>query len=128
MAALVFFPKDWGVNKGYDEGVMLQLSERTHKLRYMKTLFTDIAPHTSWQSAEYILTPHHNGWAEGLFHTLGAKQNIKKLYPMPDHVRDGLGYRSIWMKTSFYAEILKASISPFVIYPKLPKNQRTRVG
>jgi len=61
---LSIFSKNWGVNGGYDEGVWLQLSERTHKLRYMHTLYTDIAPNSSWQSAEFILTPHPNGWAE----------------------------------------------------------------
>ncbi len=102
---LSIFSKDWGVNKGYDEGVYLKLSEITHKLRYMKTLNIDIAPNTSWESAEYILTPHHNGWAKGIIpYREYANQNIKKLYPMPDHVLDGLGYRSIWMKTSFYNE------------------------
>jgi hypothetical protein len=69
----------------------------------MSVLYTDLAPNTSWQSAEYILTPHHNGWAKGIIpYRLWAKQNIKRLYPLPDHVRDGLGYRTLWMRATWY--------------------------
>ncbi len=101
---LSIFSKDWGINKGYDEGVFLKLSESTGKLRYMKTLFTDIAPDSSWQSPEYILTPHRNGWAKGIIpYREFANQHTKKLYPLPDHIRDGIGFRTVWMNSSFYA-------------------------
>src|SRR6476620_3520146 len=83
---LSIFSKNWGTNKGDDEGIMLKLSESSHKLRYMSVLYTDVAPNTSWQSAEYILTPHHNGWAKGIIpYRIWAKQNIRRLYPLPDH-------------------------------------------
>ncbi|MEO8763515.1 MAG: hypothetical protein ABI416_04470 [Ginsengibacter sp.] len=122
---LSIFSKDWGVNGGYDEGVMLQLSERTKKLRYMHTLYTNIAPNASWQSAEFILTPHENGWAEGIIpYRLWAKQHIKKLYPMPDHIRDGLGFRSIWMKTSFYNEDPDGINFKFSDLPKVAKDSK----
>ena len=122
---LSIFSKNWGVNGGYDEGVWLQLSERTHKLRYMHTLYTDIAPNTSWQSAEFILTPHPNGWAEGIIpYRQYANQHIKKLYPMPDHIRDGLGYRSIWMKTSFYGEDPQGINFKFSDLPKVAKESK----
>ncbi len=102
---LSIFSKDWGKNNGHNEGVYLKLSEITGKLRYMKTLNTDIAPGTSWQSAEFIITPHANGWAKGIIpYREYANQNIKKIYPMPDHVRDGLGYRTLWMTCTWYPE------------------------
>ena len=122
---LSIFSKNWGVNGGYDEGVWLQLSERTHKLRYMHTLNIDIAPNTSWKSAEFILTPHQNGWAKGIIpYRLYAGQHIKKLYPMPDHVRDGLGFRSIWMKTSFYGEDPQGINFKFSDLPKVAQESK----
>jgi hypothetical protein len=122
---LSIFSKNWGTNGGYDEGVFLKLSETTHKLRYMNTLNNDIAPNTSWQSAEFILTPHHHGWAKGIIpYRNWAKQNIKPLYPLPDHVRDGLGYRSIWMKTSFYGEDPKGINFRFSDLPKVAKESK----
>ena len=121
---LSIFSKDWGTNKGYDEGVFLKLSETTHKLRYMHTLYTDIAPNTSWQSAEFILTPHHKGWAKGIIpYRLWAKQHIKPLYPLPDHIRDGLGYRTIWMK-NFYPEDPEGVNFKFSDLPKVARESK----
>lgn len=122
---LSIFSKNWGVNKGYDDGVFLKLSETTHRLRFMRTLDTNIAPNTSWQSAEYILTPHENGWAKGIIpYRNYAKQNVKPLYPLPDHVRDGLGFRSIWMKSSFYPDDPQEINFRFSDLPKLAKEAK----
>ncbi len=122
---LSIFSKDWGVNAGYAEGVFVRLSEATGKLRYMKTLNTNIAPDSSWQSPEYILTPHANAWAEGIIpYREWARQHIKRLYPVPDHVRDGLGYWSIWMKTSFYNEDPKGINFKFSDLPKVAREAK----
>ena len=122
---LSIFSKDWGVNKGYDDGVFLRLSESSHKLRYMRTLTTAIAPNTSWQSAEFILTPHQNGWAKGIIpYRLWAKQNFKPLYPLPDHIRDGLGYRTIWMRNFFYPKDPKGNNFRFSDLPKVAREAK----
>ncbi len=102
---LSIFAKNWGTNSGYSEGVFLKLSETTGKLRYMNTLNIDIPQDSSWQSAEFILTPHQHGWAKGIIpYRNYAKQNVKPLYPLPHHVRDGLGYQTLWMRNFFYPE------------------------
>ncbi|MEO8763510.1 MAG: DUF6259 domain-containing protein [Ginsengibacter sp.] len=122
---LSIFSKNWGTNKGDDEGIMLKLSESSHKLRYMSVLYTDIAPNASWQSAEYIITPHHNGWAKGIIpYRTWAKQNIKRLYPLPDHVRDGLGYRTLWMKSTWYPEDTEGNIFKFTDLPKAAREAK----
>jgi hypothetical protein len=122
---LSIFSKDWGVNNGYDDGVFLRLSETSHKLRYLRTLTTNIAPNASWQSAEYILTPHHHSWAKGIIpYRLWAKQNFKPLYPLPDHVRDGLGYRTIWMRNFFYAKDPKGNNFRFKDLPKVAREAK----
>ena len=122
---LSIFAKNWGTNKGYDEGVYLKLSEISPKLRYMNTLNIDIAPGTSWQSAEFILTPHENGWAKGIIpYRDWAKQNVKPLYPMPDHIRDGLGYRTIWMRNFFYPEDPQGNNFTFRDLPKVARDSK----
>ena len=122
---LSIFSKNWGTNNGNDEGILLKLSESSHKLRYMSVLNTDLAPNASWQSAEYILTPHHNGWAKGIIpYRLWAKQNIKRLYPVPDHVRDGLGYRTLWMRASWYPEDTGGNYFTFNDLPKAAREAK----
>ena len=121
---LSIFSKNWGVNLGYSEGVFLKLSDISHKLRYMNTQNMEIAPNTSWQSAEFILTPHPNGWAKGIEpYRLWAKQNIKPLYPLPDHVRDGLGYRSIWV-VNFYPDDPQGTNFKFSDFPKVAREAK----
>ncbi|MEJ0103859.1 MAG: hypothetical protein WDO19_15435 [Bacteroidota bacterium] len=124
-SGLSIFSKDWGINNGYEEGVMLQLSEISGKLRYMKTLNADIAPDNSWQSPEYILTPHANGWAEGIIpYRQWANQHIKRLYPLPGHVRDGLGYQTLWMRNFFYPEDPEGNNFTFKDLPKAARDAK----
>lgn len=100
---LSVYVKTWGSNRGKSEGVLLHLSEITNKLRYMHTLYTDIGTGMTWKSDEFIVTPHEYGWANGIQpYREWARQHIERPYPLPDHVRDGLGFRTLWMKNSFY--------------------------
>src|SRR5207249_4987688 len=80
------------------EQVTLHLSEVDHKLRLMCLHRVRIEAGQKWQSKDYVLTPHRYGWAEGIepFRQF-VKQNWKREYPVPRHVREGLGYRSFWM-------------------------------
>ncbi len=122
---LSIFSRDWGVNNGYDEGVMLHLSESSGRLRYMKILNTDVASNTSWHSPEYILTPHEYAWAKGIIpYREYADQHIKKLYPLPGHIRDGLGFRTIWMRNFFYPEDPQGNNFTFSDLPKVAKEAK----
>jgi hypothetical protein len=58
----------------------------------------EIKPGAKWSSGEFWLTPHRNGWAKGIepFREY-VRKNVKRRWPVPKHVRDGLGYRSVWM-------------------------------
>ncbi len=125
IGGLSIFAKTWGKNNGNNEEVFLKLSETTGKLRYMNTLNIDIAPNTSWESAEYILTPHQNGWAKGIIpYREYANQNIKKLYPMPDHIRDGLGFQTLWMRNFFYPDDPQGNNFKFTDLPKVAKESK----
>lgn len=100
---LSMFTKTWGHNGGNNEGVYLHFYEVSQKLRYMNVHYTEIPPRGTWKSDEFIITPHQYGWAKGIEpYRKWAQQNIKRLYPLPQHVEDGLGFRSLWMKNSFY--------------------------
>lgn len=90
------FPKRWG----WDEraSTMLHLSRKTDKLRWMCTHNVDIKKSQEWHSREYVLTPHGAGWAKGMEpYRQWVKENCNRRYPLPKHVREGLGFRSVWM-------------------------------
>ncbi len=90
------FPKRWGWDPHIS--VITHLSEITGKLRLMCVHAATVPPKTRWQSGEFVLTPHKYGWAKGIepFREW-ARQHMKREYPVPDHVRKGLGYRTVWM-------------------------------
>jgi len=90
------FPRRWG--KDTRENIYLHLPEATGALRLMCEHRTTIEPGQSWDSPEYILTPHTHGWAKGIEpYRDWVRQHYRKLYPLPEHVRDGLGFRTVWM-------------------------------
>jgi len=95
-SGMSLFPKLWGWDKPVN--AMLHLSDVTGKLRWMCAHNVDIKKGEKWQSAEYVLTPHKAGWAKGMEpYRQWVKQNFKRQYPLPKHIRDGLGFRTIWM-------------------------------
>lgn len=90
------FPKRWGWDP--KTKTILQMSQASKKIRLMSLHPVEIASGGSWNSGEYILTPHKNGWAKGIeVYKEWVNQNVKRLYPLPKHVKEGLGFRSMWM-------------------------------
>jgi hypothetical protein len=90
------FPRRWGWDSQVP--VVLQLSETTGRLRLACAHDVEIKPGETWKSGAFWLTPHTHGWAKGIepFREW-VRQNLKRPYPLPDHIRNGLGYRSVWM-------------------------------
>ena len=92
------FPRTWSAEQRVP--AVLFLPEKTQKLQM---LFmhdrAGIKPGASWQSAEFWLTPHRQGWAKGIepFREW-VGENYKPLYPMPAHIRNGLGFRTVCMR------------------------------
>ncbi|HEX2924618.1 MAG TPA: hypothetical protein VHS28_11410 [Chloroflexota bacterium] len=90
------FPKRWGWDPQVTE--RLHLSEVENKMRWLCLNDVTLKPGEKWQSCEFWLTPHKQGWAKGIEpYRAWAKQNIKRDYPVPKHVREGIGYRTAWM-------------------------------
>ncbi|MHC4124389.1 MAG: hypothetical protein ACYSSI_12510, partial [Planctomycetota bacterium] len=58
-----------------------------------------IGPGKIWDSGEFWFTGHQGGWAKGIevFKSYVQKVNPPRPIPLPNHIRDGLGYRTIWM-------------------------------
>lgn len=90
------FPKRWGWDPQVP--VRLQLSEPEAKLRLMCLNDTVIKRNEVWESGEWVLTPHKSGWAAGIApYKRWVKQNCSRYYPLPKHVREGIGFRSVFM-------------------------------
>ena len=93
-------PKDDMTN--YQEKVWMRLSELDNKLRFACTHVVDIKPGQKWESEAYVLTPHANGWAKGIEpYRQFVKKNLKRPYPLAKHVRDGIGYRTVYMTEAY---------------------------
>jgi hypothetical protein len=90
------YPRLWGWDP--EVAVTLQHSEVEQKLRMMYPNSVNIAPGGKWKSHEFWLTPHEGGWAKGIeSYRAWVKQHFTREYPLPKHVREGLGFRTIWM-------------------------------
>ena len=90
------FPRRWGWDAR--TRILLRLSDRSHQLRLMSEHSVDIESGDLWSSGEFCLTPHKNGWAKGIeVYREWAREHMQREYPLPKHVRDGLGFRSVWM-------------------------------
>ncbi|MEO6437245.1 MAG: hypothetical protein ABIP55_16000 [Tepidisphaeraceae bacterium] len=90
------FPRRWG----WDPQIVtrLQLAEVDQSIRLLCLHDVEIKPEGTWESGEFWLTPHTGGWAKGIEpFRAWVKQNFKREWPLPKHVREGLGYRTTWM-------------------------------
>jgi hypothetical protein len=97
------FPKLWA--SGGTTRVRLFRNENDPTLRLAHVHDNVIKPGDVWESPEYILTPHHSGWAKGIeVYREFVKSNVKRQYPVPKHVREGLGFRTIWMCKGYPAD------------------------
>jgi hypothetical protein len=93
---LSLFPRRWG----WDPTVYLamRLSEADNRLRVMCTQAVAIQPGAKWSSGEFLLTPHRNGWARGIEpYRAWVRAHMKREFPVPKRVREGLGFRTLWM-------------------------------
>lgn len=93
---LSLFPRLWGWEPR--SSLLVHLSPRTQKLRLMCAHEVTIEPGQTWSSEVWVLTAHRGGWAKGIEpYREWARQHVKRVVPVPDHVRRGLGFRSAWM-------------------------------
>lgn len=90
------FPRRWGWDPRTT--TVLQLRQATGKLRLLCVHPVEIQPGEKWASGEWVLTPHASGWAKGIEpYRAWVQSKAQRRYEMPQHIRDGLGYRTVWM-------------------------------
>ncbi|HQP98282.1 MAG TPA: hypothetical protein PLY86_07500 [bacterium] len=90
------FPEQWGWES--ESRIRLQRSELDGKVRLSYVHNVQVEPKQTWKSAEFRITPHTHGWAEGIEpYREFVTRNLKREYPLPRHIREGLGYRTIFM-------------------------------
>lgn len=99
--------------------------EKDPNLRLMDMHDTVIKPGTTWESPEYILTPHRFGWAKGIEpYREFVKDHIKRQYPLPENVRKGFGFRTVWMCKGYPADGDKDVAFKFTDLPKVAKEAK----
>jgi len=82
--------------------LMLQLVGPEKKLRLMAAHNVTVPPGGKWESPAYWLTPHRAGWAKGIEpYRDWVRQHLKRVVPMPEHVRRGLGFRTVWLSRNY---------------------------
>ncbi|NUM52671.1 MAG: hypothetical protein HUU46_03415 [Candidatus Hydrogenedentes bacterium] len=102
------FPRLWSWGPLNDAGepatnhVLLHLSQLDGSLRLMCEHRVTIDPGETWTSPDYVLTPHRQGWAKGIepFRAWIA-ENVQRPYPLPDQLRETLGFRTVWMAQQY---------------------------
>ena len=119
---LSLFPRQWGFQPPL--AMMLHLWETNKRLRMVFPQAVTIAPGAQWNSGPWWLTPHAAGWAKGI-EPYGAwvRQNIKRIVPLPEHVRRGLGFRTVWLSRNYPDDPQDANFS-FADLPKLAKEAK----
>ncbi|MGD0128906.1 MAG: hypothetical protein ABSF46_26440 [Terriglobia bacterium] len=76
-----------------------------------------IDPGQTWESGEFWLTAHPGGWAKGIEVFRDYVQQVNPPRALPTHIRNGLGFQSIWMVQAPEKDPAKAAFS----YKDLPR-------
>ena len=94
---LSMFPRRWGDDPRAT--VLLERWRTPRKLRLSFSHDVRIAPAGSWSSGRFVLTPHACGWAKGIepYRDWARDNRAERVCSLPDHVRTGLGFRTVWM-------------------------------
>lgn len=93
---LNMFQRKWGTEDRPD--VLTYRSERAPmSLRLAWEHKKTVEPGGTWESGEFWLTPHPGGWAKGIEVFRDYVRKVDPARPLPPHVRDGLGFQTIWM-------------------------------
>jgi hypothetical protein len=93
---LSVFPRRWGWDP--QTTTVAQLRQETGRLRLLWVHPDEVKPGESWKSGEWVITPHASGWAKGIEpYRAWVRSHVNRKYSMPRHVREGMGFRTVWM-------------------------------
>ncbi len=111
----------WGPDNmqamGTGEQLLARLNQETGRLRLGSLHYVTVSKGESYDTAEYILTPHEGGWVNGIGpYKAFVDANKKKTHEMPEHIKKDIGFRTVWVKEQYPAD--PNSIS--YVYDDLP--------
>jgi hypothetical protein len=90
------FPRAWGWDP--QATTVAQLRQGTGRLRLLWVHPDEVKPGEKWKSGEWVITPHASGWAKGIEpYRAWVRSRMERRYSMPKRIREGLGFRSVWM-------------------------------
>ncbi len=102
------FRKHWGwgpdemEHMGYGEQLWIKLDNKVNKLRLASLRNTKIEKGGEYDSGEYVITPHCGDWIRGIgAYKEFANSNIKRVVPVPQRVKEMLGFRTIFMANGY---------------------------
>jgi hypothetical protein len=110
---------------GHDQTKFWQkINHESDTLRMAIVHDIDILPGAVWESREYWLTPHAYGWSEGVKpYAQWVNENVKRVVPMPKHIKEGLGFRTLWMSEQ-YPEYPGSTVWKYNDLPALAKESK----
>ncbi len=93
---LSVFQRKWGTEDRPD--VLTYRAERDPMhLRLAWQHKGPINPGQTWESGEFWLTAHPGGWAKGIEVFRDYVEQVNPPRTLPTHIRNGLGFQTIWM-------------------------------
>ena len=93
---LSVFQRKWGTQDQPD--VLTYRAERDPMhLRLAWQHKGPINPGQTWESGEFWLTAHPGGWAKGIEVFRDYVEQVNPPRALPTHIRNGLGFQTIWM-------------------------------
>lgn len=113
---LSIFQKKWG-SFDWPDVITRRSEQDPESLRMAWAHKHEIKPGESWESGEFWFTPHAGGWAKGIEVYNDYVRQVTPQNPLPVHVRDDIGYQTIWMIQTAEVDPAKAAFK----YTDLPR-------
>lgn len=120
---LSMFQKKWGSEDRPD--ILTHRTERDPgSLRLAWVEKERVEPGQTWESGEFWLTPHGGGWAKGIETYRHYVAQVNPSRPLPSHVRDGLGFQTVFLIQDQEKDRAKADFR----FEDLPRIARDAAG
>lgn len=114
------FPKLWAGTR--PTVVRIFRLEKDPNVRLIQVHNDSVKIGASWESPEYILTAHQSGWAMGIEpYKQFVDSNVHRLFPLPEHVRNDLGFRTVIMGSRNPEDTEKDADFKFTDLPMIAK-------
>ncbi len=119
------YTRHWGYgpdkfdDMGRQDVTWVKLNNLNNTLRIAGVHYPTLQKGEIYDSVFYVMTPHAGGWVQGIgSYKEWVDQNKKRNVPTPQHVREMLGFRTIWA-TEGYPEDDDAAVWPYDRYTEV---------